>query len=398
MTEALPPVEPARFMPQPVAAASREAITRAATMLRQARRPVILMGRVSRDEAAWRQRLALAEALGGRVATDGKTGAAFPTDHALHIGAPATFPTDALKDALRSADLILSLDWVDLGGTLTAACGAAVAGKVIQVSLDHHLHNGWSMDHQALPAVDLLLPAEPDSVVADLLSELGITPVPNQTAPAPASALETMTGTISPGCLTKTLRAVTADRAVSLLHVPLSWNAADWPLRHPLDYIGTEGGGGIGGGPGVAVGAALALRGTGRLPVAVLGDGDFLMGVTALWTAVHYHIPLLVVVANNRSFFNDEVHQERIARMRGRPVENRWIGQRLADPEIDLAQLGRAQGSAGFGPICDAADLPGALRDAVASVAAGGVAVVDVRVDPGYTPAAAGVMANSATP
>ena len=41
----------------------------------------------------------------------------------------------------------------------------------------------------------------------------------------------------------------------------------------------------------------------------------FLMGVTALWTAVHYQIPLLLVIANNRCFHNDEVHQERVARM-----------------------------------------------------------------------------------
>ena len=141
-------------------------------MLRQAARPVILMGRVSRDETAWQQRLALAEALGAHVATAGKTGAAFPTGHKLHIGAPATFPTEALKDALRSSDLVLSLDWVDLGGTMTAACGPAPAAKVIQVSLDHHLHNGWSMDHQGLPAVDLNVLAEPDAATEALLAEL----------------------------------------------------------------------------------------------------------------------------------------------------------------------------------------------------------------------------------
>ena len=38
------------------------------------------------------------------------------------------------------------------------------------------------------------------------------------------------------------------------------------------------------------------------------------MGITALWTAAHYRIPLLLVVANNQSFFNDEVHQERMSR------------------------------------------------------------------------------------
>ena len=195
-------------------------------------------------------------------------------------------------------------------------------------------------------------------------------------------------GAISVARLTQTLRQAIGTRPASLLHVSLSWNAALWPFRHPLDYIGSDGGGGIGGGPGISVGAALALRGSGRLPVAVCGDGDFLMGATALWTAVHYNIPLLMVVANNRSFFNDELHQERVARMRNRPVENRWIGQRIADPEIDLAQLAQAQGAVGFGPVIDGTDLAATFQAAIEAVEAGGVAVVDVRVAPGYAPAA----------
>ncbi len=156
-------------------------------------------------------------------------------------------------------------------------------------------------------------------------------------------------------------------------------------FRHPLDYVGSDGGGGVGGGPGISVGAALALKGSGRLPIAICGDGDFLMGVTAVWTAVHYKIPLLFVLANNRSFYNDELHQERMARARNRPVENKWIGQRMSDPEVDLAAMGRAQGAVGFGPITKPGDLAAVLEKAIAAVDAGQVAVVDVRVEPGYT-------------
>jgi thiamine pyrophosphate-dependent acetolactate synthase large subunit-like protein len=174
---------------------------------------------------------------------------------------------------------------------------------------------------------------------------------------------------------------------VSLTHLPLSWNGAWWPFRHPLDYLGSDGGGGLAAGPGITVGAALALKGTGRLPIGICGDGDFLMGVTALWTAAHYGIPMLIVVANNRSFFNDEVHQERVARMRGRPVENRWIGQRISDPDIDIAALARAQGARGFGPVQHAGELAKVFDEAIAAVEAGAVAVVDVRVEPGYTAA-----------
>ena len=52
--------------------------------------------------------------------------------------------------------MILSLDWVDLAGTLKAI-GGAPSATVIQVSLDQHLHNGWSMDYQGLPPVDLFI-------------------------------------------------------------------------------------------------------------------------------------------------------------------------------------------------------------------------------------------------
>jgi thiamine pyrophosphate-dependent acetolactate synthase large subunit-like protein len=142
----------------------------------------------------------------------------------------------------------------------------------------------------------------------------------------------------------------------------------------------------------MSVGAALALKESGRLPVAVCGDGDFLMGVTALWTAAHYRIPLLIVVANNRSFFNDELHQERVARMRNRPIENRWVGQRISEPDIDLAAMARAQGAHGFGPVHAIADLAPTLAKAIASVEAGAVAVVDVRVEPGYTAATTAAM------
>ena len=164
------------------------------------------------------------------------------------------------------------------------------------------------------------------------------------------------------------LRHVVGDRTTCLTHVSLSWHGEFWQFRHPLDYIGSDGGGGVGGGPGISVGAALALKGTGRMPIAVCGDGDFMMGCTAVWTAVHYRIPLLIVVANNRSFYNDEVHQERVAVARNRPVDNKWIGQRISDPDIDMATIARGQGAKGFGPCNNAGELEKALKEAIAVV------------------------------
>jgi thiamine pyrophosphate-dependent acetolactate synthase large subunit-like protein len=346
---------------------------------------LILAGRGSRDPEDWQRRVSLAEAIGARVLTDRKSGATFPTDHPLHGGG---------ADLIVNADVILSLDWVDLAGSLKSA-GAGVDAKIIQVSLDQNLHNGWSMDYQGLPPADVYLLAEPDAAVPPLLAvvkELRPNPpslreAPPRPGPPTLAALEDASVIQVPHIATA-LKTALGDTPVSMLRLPLSWADGLWEFRHPLDYLGTDGGGGIGSGPGMSVGAALAVRdsGTGRLPVAVLGDGDFLMGATALWTAVHYGIPLLVVVSNNNSFFNDELHQDRMARQRNRPVANRWIGQRIADPEPDLAMLARAQGASGFGPVRRPAEVPRALRDAIEMVEAGGVAVIDVRVEPGYAP------------
>jgi thiamine pyrophosphate-dependent acetolactate synthase large subunit-like protein len=394
----LPPIDAARFMPPAPVAPPPAAIAQAVSLLRAAKRPVILAGRVSRSLAAWNARVALAEALGAHVITDLKQGAAFPTDHPLHAGAPGTIaPVKEAAAALREADLILSLDWVDLAGTLRTLFGDdAPSARVLQVTLDHLVHNGWSMDYQGLPPVDLLLAAEPDVAVPALLAALGVAGEPRSASPAPALPESPAGDRVTVDDLAAALRRAVGARAVTLTHLPLGWNGASWPFRHPLDYIGAEGGAGIGSGPGVSVGAALALRDSGRLPVAVCGDGDFLMGVTALWTAVHYRIPLLVVVANNNSFYNDEVHQERVARMRARPVENKWIGQRIDDPDIDLAAMARAQGARGFGPVTRATGLEAILSEAIAAVEDGAVAVVDVRVEPGYTPAMTAALTRTA--
>jgi len=391
----LAPVDAGRYRAPVATAAPADAVQTCVDILRGAERPVMLVGRVTRDQDGWRQRILLAETLGLRVVTDLKVGAGFPTDHFLHVGAPGIYAVPEALAAIAEADVILSLDWVDLAGVLTAA--SVSSATVIQVSVDQNIHNGWSMDHQALAPVDIHLGAEPEAVVDAMLRLLDVAAPAEQPAPVPPAAPTFGAGKIGVEHLAAALRYATGNREVSLTHLPLSWNGAWWPFRHPLDFLGSDGGGGIGAGPGISVGAALALRdgASGRLAVAVCGDGDFLMGVTALWTAVHYRIPLLIVVANNQSFFNDEVHQERVARQRGRPVENKWIGQRMADPEIDLGQMARAQGAEGFGPVTDRADLAATFAAAIRAVEAGGVAVVDVRVEPGYTPAMTAALTRS---
>ena len=374
---ALPEVS--RFKPPQPVQPSRSVVEEAARLLSAAKNPVILMGRVSRSEADWKARVALAEKLQAKVFTDIKTPAAFPTDHPLHAAPPATFPDGKL---LRECDVILSLDWVDTAGTLKAAWGdAPVSAKVIRVSCDAHLHRGWSADYQGLPPSDVYLMCEPDIAVPMLLDAVRARPAAVTSKPEPRNDKDEA---VSIRALARILNELTEGTDVCISKLPLGWNGAYRHFKHPLDYIGADGGGGVGAGPGLTVGAALALKGTGRMVVGIMGDGDFLMGNTALWTATHYKLPCLILVANNRSFYNDEMHQERVAKERGRPVENKWIGQRIDEPDIDIAMMGRAQGAIGIGPIKQIDELRPAIEKAIKHVRDGAVCVVDVRVLPGY--------------
>lgn len=382
-----------RYQPPAPQAPRPEDIATTLDWLRGAQRPVILAGRVSRSSGGWRERVSLAERLGARVITDLKVGAAFPTRHPLHVGPANMFLAPAPAAVLREADLIISLDWVDLAGTLRQAFGEHdVKAKVVQVSVDHHLHNGWSMDHQALPPSDLFLACEPEVFVSSMM-QATMELAPRWTAPetiqgqpgSPAGDAEVDSGPLTVPRVARLLRELTSGMPISLLRLPLSWSGDLWDFDDPLDFLGYDGGGGIGSGPGMAVGSALALNGGGRVPVAIIGDGDFLMGNTALWTATRARIPVLVLVVNNRSFFNDEVHQERVALERRRPVENKWIGQRIDDPAPDLAMMARAQGASAFGPVETAEELHVVLDKALAALAAGETVLVDVIVRPGYS-------------
>jgi thiamine pyrophosphate-dependent acetolactate synthase large subunit-like protein len=372
----------ARFRAPPPVSPSKESVAASAQILSNAKSPAILMGRVSRSEAAWKARIALAEKLQARVFTDIKVAAAFPTDHPLHAAPPATFPNEEGKEILRQSDVVLALDWVDTAGTLKAAWGdAPIGATVIRVSVDQHIHRGWSMDYQGLPPADVYLMCEPDVAVPLLLDQVKSKPAavsPKQEFPAGRDDV------VSIRTLAKAFNELTEGMDICLSKLPLGWHGAYRHFRHPLEYLGADGGGGVGAGPGCTVGAALALKGSKRIVVGIMGDGDYLMGVTALWTATHYKLPCLILVANNRSFYNDELHQERVARERGRPVENKWIGQRIDEPDIDLAAMARAQGAEGIGPVKEVSQLKPALQEGIQKVKSGAVCVVDARVMPGY--------------
>jgi len=379
--------DPTRFAPPALPAIGENELARARSLLEKSSRPLILVGRYDRSEAAWADRIALADALGAAVLCDQKCGVGFPSDHPAFISAPAQYPDKRAAALVEQADLILSLDWPDVKGLLSLRADKGAGLPTIIASPDERLHNGWSLDHFPLPEADLRLPVKPETFTAALLPLLAAH-APAQWSLPPVELPEPPTsGPVTLPALAAAFDNVRGNRAVCLTRLTFGLPDAMVRFTHPLDCIGYDGGGGIGSTPGITVGAALALKGSGRLPVAILGDGDLLMGSQALWTAAAERLPALFIVNNNQSFYNDVEHQERVAIHRGRPVENKNIGMAICDPDIDLVGLARSHGCTAFGPVTAIEELPGVLEQAFAAAEAGGTVLVDVRTLP---PAARG--------
>jgi benzoylformate decarboxylase len=391
--------DPARFAPAPAPAVPRDSILKSLKAIEKAKFPLILMGRVSRKQADWDRRVRFAEAIGAAVLTSSNDAASFPTTHPLHLAAPCLRPSKAATALIEKADLVISMDWLDLGGVFRLALGTAQTQKpadktILHCSVDSYRTNGWSMDHQALAAVDIPIHAEPDQFIAQMLDEIDA----KKTAKVKMrpeikniahwnSALNgkpTRGAAMTLWDMAMTVREFAKNRPVTFARLPLGWPGEASDFNGPLSFMGNDGGGAVGTGPGHTIGTALALKDSGRLTVGVIGDGDYLMGVQALWTAAHFEIPVMIVVADNRSYFNDEMHQERVAQMRSRPAQNRWIGQRIDDPRVDLVAMARAQGFDGEAPVSTAEGLTEALKKGAEIVAKGGRYFIDSVIEPGY--------------
>jgi acetolactate synthase I/II/III large subunit len=153
---------------------------------------------------------------------------------------------------------------------------------------------------------------------------------------------------------------------------PKVWDF-DREYRHPGASLGTATQ------IGMSIGVALAHKGSGRLVVDLQPDGDLMFDLGALWIAAYHRIPMLAVMFNNRAYYNDWEHQERIAHARGTDVARAYIGMEIDKPAPDFAAVARAMGWFGEGPIDDPDQVQAAVRRAADAVLQEGrPALVDV--------------------
>ncbi len=380
-----------------------EALRTAGDLLVKAKWPVIVAGEVGRNPQALAPLRELAELLAAPVLdADGRF--AFPNTHPLNL-------TAAREVALCDADVVLALDVPSLGAPLGPSVREREAfkpaiqpdTKVIHITLSDLERQSWVSDSMWLFPVAVPMAADTSIALPQLVQlcreRLGSGPDSNKRieerrAKVEAIHAEAQKGSrdwiernwnqqpISPGRFFSEINARVKGKSWALVAA----HGRRW--REVLEL--TEAAHGLGGGRGAGVGyglpssigAALGYKGSGRLCVSVVGDGDFLMTSNALWTAARYRIPLLVVTSNNRSYYNDEEHQERMAIRRKRPVENKGIGIHITDPEPDLAAIARGLGVESFGPVTEPDNFGPTLDKAIEIVQGGMPVVVDVVAAP----------------
>jgi acetolactate synthase-1/2/3 large subunit len=163
--------------------------------------------------------------------------------------------------------------------------------------------------------------------------------------------------------------------------IGLSWPHRLWNFDKAHRWNGVSGGGGVGYTLPASLGAALANKGTGRLTVAIGGDGDFMFVPSTLWTAAHHRIPLLYIVHNNRAYHQEYMYLQAMAARHNRGITQADIGTTLKDPFVDYATIAKGFGVHGEGPIDDPSQLGPALKRAIDVVKSGQPALLDVVMD-----------------
>jgi benzoylformate decarboxylase/acetolactate synthase-1/2/3 large subunit len=374
------------------------ALEQAADFLVAADRPVLVAAFAGRDPRAFEWIPELAELVGAAV-----------VDTNDRLNAPTTHPLNLTGvDVVGEADLVVLLDHKDISRTLLTADPPAREARgrlaadcrVVDIGFNELQVRSWIHDAGPALPIDLRVTAD-TSVALPLLIELvrdRVAREPNtrrdaraarrdelarrhaerrsawrveadrraDERPIPPSRLATEVGRILEG-RDWVLTAGTADDWATRL-----WDF-DRPGRHPGRSLGTATQ------IGISLGVALAHRGSGRLVVDLQPDGDLLFDGAAPWIAAAHGLPLLVVMVNNRAYYNDFAHQIRMAELRGHDPSRAGLGVAIDSPPPDFATLARAFDWWAEGPVEEPGALGGVLERAARVVLEEGrPALVDV--------------------
>jgi len=396
--------EPAlpRFPQSIQPSADPAALDTVARMLVEAASPVLLADRLTRTQAGLNNLVALAELLQAPVVCPGGSPLTFPQLHALN-------QSDDGRRVIAAADVIVGLEMIDLWSSLNRLVDGPVPqtrriaradAKVASIGMADVFIRGGAQTFQRYQEVDLAIAADAETALPYLLEAV------RRRLPRARQSSFNARGQRFAEAKRRRIEQYWSDARYGWDGSPIStprlayevWKAIehkDWSLTHapraftdfwdkrlPYHDLGRSGGSGVGYGAPASVGAALANKALGRFSVTIQPDGDLMFSPGVLWTAAHHKIPLLSVMHNNRAYHQEVMHLQRMACEHNRGIDACTIGTTLDNPFIDYAKLAQSMGVYAEGPITDPAELPAALRRAVAIVERGEPALLDVVTQP----------------
>jgi len=378
------------------------AVREVARLLVNAENPVIVADRVARTQAGVKSLVQLAEALNATVIDQGGR-MNFPNMHPLYARGTA---------AVSRADVILGLELTDFFGTVNEFIDSAEAqqssrlrqgAKLVSISTgDVFLHSNYQ-DFQRYQAVDVAIAADAEATLPSLVEAVKMEITPAHRAAiekrgqaaqeaylkgkdqmrAAAAAAAWDASPVSSARLVAELWPLIRNEDWALVGRALGgWPQRMWNFDKHYQAIGGSGGAGVGYNLPSAVGASLAHKAGGRLPINIQPDGDCMYAPGAIWTAAHHQIPMLTIMNNNRAYHQEVMHLQRMAAWRQRRMDRWHIATTIRDPYISFSKLADAMGVAGIGPIDNPADLGAALKRGIDIVKRGEPVIIDVVMQP----------------
>lgn len=376
-------------------------IDRIAEMVSSADFPIVIVERTGRNPDSVNALVKLAELASIPVITHGRDVMNFPNMHPFDLTG---------TKAIEKADLVIALDCPGLEKAIFKTDKATrlskprlmPGAKVVRIGLEDQWLKSWSADFQRMVPSDLSYSADSFDFIKELTVrlELALQKISGlkEKIGTRASVLKEMHNAEMESWKARALEKV-QDSPISLSRLAASlwetvkdrdwvlvgselygWCHHIWSFEKPDSYFGRSTGGGLGTILPISMGVALANKGKGKLVVDIQPDGDFLFSPVALWTAAHYEIPLLIVMFNNRAYYNDAEHNKLVAKSRNRDEEKAFsVGGDIRSPEVDYSKMAESYGVKGYGPIEDPKDLDRILAEAVEYVTKQGKpALVDV--------------------
>jgi acetolactate synthase-1/2/3 large subunit len=355
------------------------ATARAAVLLGNADRPVIVGGGGIHISGAYDELKALAERLGAAVATTFSGRGVLEDDHELAVGLLGNIGTSAAKSAVEQADVVLLVGFKSgqnstFTWTLPRAdqtvihldIDATEIGKVVstEVALVGDAKLGLADLATALPTVPAdhnarigqtrtLCETWRQQIAADLKSDA----VPIK----PQRVIHELNQLSNPDDILCCDASYVSGWGTMFYHV----------CRHGKTILAPRGSAGLGFGIPAAIGAAVA-RPRQRC-IAICGDHGVSYSLGELATAVHYKLNITVIVFNNQgSRWIDHYHQVFFA----------GSGKPFVWGDTDFATVGQGFGCLGI-RVTQPEHLAGALRRALDH---SGPAIVDIQTSGDETP------------